>query len=113
MLIQVKDLNFVPKRHSDGAAGYDIYAIEDGYLQPNSLTKVNTGLKVDCPDNLGFMLFGRSGFAIKNLIEVETSIVKKGYIYLNMINNSDIPFYFKKGDRIAQMVCVELGELDS
>lgn len=112
MFIQVYDSKLVPKRQSVGAAGYDIYAIEDGIIPPKTMKKISTGLKVNCPENVGFMLFGRSGFAIKNLIGVERSIVKKGDIYLNMFNHSNMPFCFKKGERIAQMVCVELGEIN-
>lgn len=97
MFIKLENDAILPKRHSDGAAGYDLHAINDNILKPNILLEVHTGLHVKCPKGSGWMMFGRSGLALRHMIDVSHTILTEGEIIVYLYNRGTEDFYIKKG----------------
>lgn len=94
----------IPKRHSEGAAGYDLHSISDGIVQPHSTLSLNLGFTLKMPKNMIGILNGRSGFALKNGIHVPNSyVVDNNEVIVNLVNLSNVPFHFQKGVRITQI----------
>lgn len=99
----------VPERQSDGAAGYDIYSTEAGVILPKERKTIRTGLRWNIPSCTLGMVFGRSGLAMRNWIEVMDS-----YIYpevseelvVTLVNNGSKVFEYEEGSRIAQVVFI-------
>lgn len=100
-----------PKRHSDGAAGYDLHSITAGVVPPHSTVTLNLGFSLKMPQNLIGYICGRSGFAIRNGINVENSyVLNDSEVVINIVNHSSEPFQFEKGMRIAQIFFPKIDE---
>lgn len=100
----------IPIRHSEGAAGYDLSALKCGKINPNEILEVGTGLIFQIPKGTVGIVFGRSGLAVKNGLEIVNSKVfpdSKEELVVKVLNNSNKPFEFEAGSRIAQMVLIE------
>jgi dUTP pyrophosphatase len=99
----------IPRRQSKGAAGYDICAVEPGTIPPRGRARIRSGLSWDIPPTVIGLVQGRSGLASRNCIEVADSYVYPGVqeeLEVTLINNSEVPFEYQGGDRIAQLVFV-------
>jgi len=109
--------------------GFDLYAIEDIVLQPGVPAKVRTGIAVEAPPGVGFILGDRSSMAAKgityaggridagyrgeilvcliNTNQPEYAIVAvrndAGLIVDVLLDKSDVAVAIRKGDKIAQM----------
>lgn len=93
-----------PKRHSAGAAGYDLHTIAGGSVAPQTTLAINLGFCLRVPTGMFGYICGRSGHALKNGISVENSYVtNNSEVCVNLCNRSNVPFTFEKGDRIAQL----------
>lgn len=137
--LQVKKLHpnaILPTRATMYDAGYDLYALEDGEINPNEKEIIGTGIAVRIPQlEYPFKVYGsirsRSGLSAKNNLEVGAGVVDLGYsreikVILYNHNKSEIEkkeeynsqgdfshmgeyetgeiFYYKAGDRVAQLV---------
>ncbi len=95
----------VPKRQTNGAAGYDIHTISSGVIPPFTLKQIKPGFKLNMYDGIIGVIFARSGLNIKNGIEIKNSYVNDDEeIVINVYNNSNNTFVYQKGMRIAQLV---------
>lgn len=100
----------IPIRHSEGAAGYDLSAVKCGKINPKEILEVCTGLIFSIPQGTIGIVFGRSGLAVKNGLEIINTKVfpgSKEELVVKLLNNSNKPFEFEAGSRIAQMVLIE------
>ncbi|GHV49410.1 deoxyuridine 5'-triphosphate nucleotidohydrolase [Spirochaetia bacterium] len=121
----------LPTRGSSKSAGMDIYSAQDIEIKAGQTAKVHTDLKVNLPENHYGQLLSRSGLALK-MIVVEGGVIDEDYegelkvllrnqkqpynylskLFFNIISNFgitynyDTSYYVKKGDRIAQLVCI-------
>jgi dUTP pyrophosphatase len=94
----------MPKTHSLGAAGYDLFSICDGVVPPLSTVGVKLGFSLHLPSNLVGILCGRSGIGKNHGVTVINSYVKSNdEITVYLKNCSEVPFNFEKGMRIAQL----------
>lgn len=101
----------LPKRHSDGAAGYDLHSVSSGTIPPHTTMALRLGFSLELPRTLLGYVCGRSGLALRNGIEVSSSYARNGEeveIYLH--NSLGEPFHFEKGSRIAQLVFVRTAD---
>lgn len=108
----------LPQRNNNqllvGDTGYDIYAVEDVHIEPHSTNIVPIGL------DIGFIQPGywiriesRSGMFFRNGITAFNGVVDncyRGKLGAALINNTDVPYLVKAGDRIAQLVIYKLIE---
>ena len=114
-IMKMKDEAIIPRKGSDGAAGYDLCACfdEDGKkkLWPHETLKVPTGIAVAIPTGYFGAIFARSGLATKqglrpaNCVGVIDSDYR-GEISVALYNDSNIERDIYTGDRIAQLVII-------
>lgn len=107
-----KNIN-LPKRKTEGSAGYDIESAVDIDIPPNRMKAVATGLKVRLNHNEFLAVFIRSSMAIKHGIILVNGVgiidadyynneENEGHFLCVLYNMGDKVFHIKKGDRIAQ-----------
>jgi dUTP pyrophosphatase len=100
-----------PKRMSDGAAGYDLFAVLDEklLLRPGHRHAVPTGIAISLPRGYEAQIRPRSGLAIKYGLAVLNSPGTidsdyRGEIKVILINLGHEDVAIEHGMRIAQMV---------
>ena len=105
-----------PKRMTDGAAGYDLFALNDEKIKANETKVIKTGIYVELPDGWEMQIRPRSGLSVKfDVLQVLGTIDSdyRGEIGVIIKNVGSVPFTINAQDRIAQAVFnrVELPEL--
>jgi dUTP pyrophosphatase len=108
LLIKRLDNNAkLPIRGSDLATGIDIMANQDIIIPAKQRAPISTGIALaTLPGNYA-SITPRSGLAVKYGIDIAAGVIDKDYcgeIKVVLINNSDIPFQVRPGDRIAQLI---------
>ena len=103
----------LPRRGSDFAAGYDLYAAPEGGgsvpIAPHETAMIGTGLAAAIPAGYFGGIFARSGLASKqglrpaNCVGVIDSDYR-GECTVALHNDTDEPRVIRSGDRIAQLV---------
>jgi dUTP pyrophosphatase len=97
----------------EGDAGLDLQARRLVVLGPGERVSVPTGIAVAIPDGFAGLVLPRSGHARRSGIGLVNSpgLIDSGYrgeIEVLLINHGDEPVRFEAGDRIAQLVIVEV-----
>jgi dUTP pyrophosphatase len=108
----------LPARAYHGDAGLDLSACERVELAPGERAVVGTGLAVAIPDGYAGFVQPRSGLADRHGLTVVNSpgLIDSGYrgelkvILLN--TDAEHPFVVEPGMRIAQLVVLEVPELE-
>jgi len=108
----------VPERAYDGDAGLDLASCERVELGPGERAVVGTGLAVAIPEGYAGFVQPRSGLADRHGISIVNSpgLIDSGYrgelkvILLN--TDRSVPFVVEPGMRIAQLVVLEVPEVD-
>ena len=113
----------LPRRHTQGSAGFDLCAAEEATIAAHGFGSVGTGLAVELPEGTEAEIRPRSGLAAKHGIGVLNSPGTidsdyRGEIRVVLFNASDRDYSIRREDRIAQLVFsvltdVELVETDS
>lgn len=96
-----------PSRGSEGAAGWDLYAIEDAYIGPGERQLIDTGISTEFSDSIVGKIKPRSGLAYKYGIDVMAGVIDSDFrdsIKVLLINHGNEPFVVSPGDRIAQII---------
>jgi dUTP pyrophosphatase len=107
-----------PLRAHPGDAGCDLFAAEAASLGPGERASVGTGIAVEIPEGSAGLVLPRSGLAAKHGISVVNApgLIDAGYrgelrvLLLNTDKNAT--FEIEPGDRIAQLVIVEIGDAE-
>ena len=97
----------LPKRSTDGAAGYNLCASQDCTIPAGGKGLVKTGLSISFPIGLYARIAPRSGLALKKFIDVGAGVVDNDYcgeVGVILFNHGDQNFEVKMGDRIAQLI---------
>ena len=102
----------LPTRAHADDAGLDLYALDDGVLDPGERASVRTGIAVEIPVGQAGLVLPRSGLARRHGISVVNApgLIDAGYrgevevLLLNTDRSSS--FSIAAGDRIAQLVIV-------
>jgi dUTP pyrophosphatase len=108
----------LPQRNNNeplvGDTGYDIYAVEDAYIDPHSTKIVHIGLDIGYIEKgYWIRIESRSGMFFRNGITAFPGVIDcsyRGKLGAALINNTDNPYKVNKGDRIAQLVVYKLIE---
>jgi dUTP pyrophosphatase len=98
----------LPTLGSDGAAGFDLYSVDNIEILPNSRKLVSTGISIKLPVGVYGRVAPRSGLAVKNGIHVGAGVIDSDYrgeIKVLLFNLSNEKFTIRTGDRIAQLIC--------
>ena len=108
--MRIKRLNTqpLPKRETDGSAGYDLRASAGAYcLMPGERGLVETGFAWEIPTGMVGMIRPRSGLACREGLDVLAGVIDSDYrgeVKVLLVNLGDKPIEIKAGDRIAQIV---------
>lgn len=110
--IEVGENGFLPKKATDGSAGYDLCASESFTIAPKERKLIPTGVKIGLPCGYEAQIRPRSGLALKKGITVLNTPGTidsdyRGEIFVILYNTSETEWSFDRGERIAQMVIKE------
>jgi dUTP pyrophosphatase len=115
---RLRDDAVVPVRAYEGDAGLDLTACERVELGPGERALVGTGLAVAIPEGYAGFVQPRSGLAAKNGLTIVNTpgLVDSGYrgeLKVILLNTDERdPFVVEPGMRIAQLVVLELPDVD-
>ena len=107
-----------PTRAHPGDAGCDLYAAEAVRLEPGERASVGTGIAVEIPEGSAGLVIPRSGLAAKHGISVVNApgLIDAGYrgeVRVLLLNTDPAEaFEVAPGDRIAQLVIVQVGDAE-
>src|SRR3954468_348622 len=115
---RLTDTARAPKRAHPGDAGCRLFAAEAARLEPGERASVGTGIAVEIPEGSAGLVVPRSGLAAKHGISVVNApgLIDAGYrgevrvLLLNTDPNE--AFEVAPGDRIAQLVIVQVGDAE-
>lgn len=102
-----------PSYGTPASVGLDLPLQDDLYIAPQSTVMADTGFIVQWPEGVFGMIVPRSSTGKKGVMLANTlGVVDPDYcgptdtLKLLIRNLTDQPVYFKKGDRLAQLVLV-------
>ncbi len=120
MNIKIKKLNpqaKLPTQGSLGAAGYDLYSLEDvdmsAYYLEDKAHLLKTGLAMSIPDGYVGLIFPRSGLHKRHLTLANcVGVIDSDYrgevkVPLKCTDNMDTNQFVVTGDRVAQILFVK------
>jgi dUTP pyrophosphatase len=102
----------LPKYALQGDAAFDLLASEPVTLKPSERVQVKTGLKMEIPDGYVGFIWDKSGLSHKAGLKTLGGVIDSGYrgeVMVGMINLSDAPYTFERGNKVAQM-CIQKKE---
>ncbi len=95
-----------PKKGTEGAAYYDLYAAEQAIIDVDTIKPVTTGWNIEVPFGWFLDIRPRSGLAIKGItVNNSPGTVDddyRGELKVILVNHGLLPHEVKVGDRIAQ-----------
>lgn len=101
-----------PTRADTGSAGWDLYAKSDGAILPHQHLLVPTDLTFEIPQQWVGFIKDRSSMAWKNKVHTHAGVIDSSYranVGIVLENTTDTNFEYKRGDRIAQIVFLYVG----
>jgi dUTP pyrophosphatase len=110
MELEVKRLctqAILPRRATNGSAGYDLYCIDNLTIPPGELICASTGIAVKLPLGTYGRVASRSGIAVKYNVHVGAGVVDPDYtgeIKVVLCNNGPDTVRFNALERIAQLI---------
>lgn len=104
----------LPTRAHPGDAGLDLYALEDAVLASGERAALRTGIALEIPDGQAGLVLPRSGLAARSGITLINApgLIDSGYrgevLVLALNTDPDRSHRISAGDRIAQLVLVDV-----
>lgn len=116
---KLRDNAIIPKKMSQHAAGYDLYAANQDaiILKKGEVFAVPTGLAMSIPIGYEGQIRPRSGLALKHYISVLNApgtidADYRGEIKIILFNAGKEDFSIEPGMRIAQMIISKCADVD-
>ena len=107
-VIKINPLATLPARGTPGAAGYDLFSIDNYVVLPGRRVVVSTGITIQLPPGTYGRIAPRSGLAVKHGLDVLAGVVDPDYTgeVKVVLQNTDMnqPFVIRPGYRIAQLI---------
>lgn len=100
----------IPEKAHGEDGGFDLFAPESAYIEPNGSVVINTGVHVELPPNTAGFLMSKSGLYIKHGIS-STGLIDVGYtgaIRVKLQNHKSSGYLVNKGDKISQLVILPI-----
>ncbi len=97
----------LPERQSAGAAGHDIYAVEDMLVPARGRALVRTGIALAIPAGFEGQVRPRSGLALRYGVRAHFGTIDSDYrgeLQVLLHNDAAEDYKVQAGDRIAQLV---------
>jgi len=113
----------LPKRETQGAAGYDFYLLEDLSLAPGEVKKVATGVKAKMPLDEVLFLIVRSSVGFKYNVRLVNQVGvidadyydnpdNEGEIFYKVQNEGEEVREFKAGESLVQGIFLKYLTVD-
>ncbi|KAI5171045.1 dUTP pyrophosphatase [Nematocida sp. LUAm3] len=96
-----------PKQATEASAGYDLYSVEEGVIQPGERKKISVGICIEIPKGHYGQVGSRSGLCLKHGVITLGGIIDSDYrgeLFVLLLNTGSLPFTYGVNDRIAQLV---------
>ena len=111
----------MPRRMSDGAAGFDLFANRTMAVHRGETAKIPCGFRIEVPEGYEAHIRPRSGYGSRGILvpnapgTIDSDY--RGEVCVLLLNISGDALQIRRGDRIAQMVIqavpqVELVEVE-
>ena len=97
----------LPSKANESDAGWDLYASDDGVIEPGSKELIGTDIALAIPEGYVGLIWDRSGMAAKKGIHRFAGVIDSGYrgeIKVCLWNSSDKYCVVNAGERIAQIL---------
>jgi dUTP pyrophosphatase len=97
----------LPSYATDGSAGLDLHAIEEGVLAPGGRARVKTGIAIQLPRGYEAQVRPRSGLSYVHGVAAVVGTVDSDYrgeVCVVLVNSSRDTYHYSRADRIAQLV---------
>lgn len=106
----------LPTYATEGAAAFDLRAIDEGEVGAYGANTFRTGLAFEVPPGHVLLIFSRSGHGFKNDLRLANCVGVidpdyRGEVSVKVTNDGLIRFGFEPGDRIAQAMIVEIPKI--
>lgn len=104
-----------PCRVTSGAAGHDLTADVTTTIPASTRSLINTGVQMAIPTGYVGIIKSRSSMAFKHCLDVEAGVIDSDYrgeVKVLLHNDSADECVVHKGDRVAQMLLVEVPEFE-
>jgi dUTP pyrophosphatase len=114
---RLRDEASLPSARHPGDAGLDLRAAEGTKVEPGQRAMVPTGVAVAIPEGHAGLVLPRSGLAAKRGLTLANApgLIDAGYrgeVIVAVVNlDRDEPVVIEPGDRIAQLVVIEVPEV--
>lgn len=120
--VKIKKLDeraIIPQYQSEGAACFDLHAIEDGLVHVNGTFR--TGLAMEIPEGYVMLVFSRSGHGFSKDIRLANCVGVidsdyRGEIKVKLTNDNFRPYIrtmdVQVGDRIAQGMILPIPKVE-
>lgn len=107
----------VPQYATEGAACFDIHAIEPGTVTHFGATTFRTGLAFEVPEGYALMIYSRSGQGFKNGHRLANCVGVldsdyRGELMVRLHNDKPIGYEYDAGDRIAQAMLIQVPKVE-
>ena len=115
---RLSDAARAPERAHDHDAGWDLRASEPAVIGPGERASVGTGIAVAIPEGCAGLVLPRSGLAARHGITLTNApgLIDAGYrgeVRVLLLNTDrSQPFEIAVGDRIAQLVIVDVPDVE-
>ena len=114
-VVKVHDKAILPSKATAGAAAYDLYAVENQVIEPYTSTKIPLGICVAIPLGMYGRIAGRSGLALNQGVFIGGGVIDSDYrqecgVIAVVISTES--FKIKVGDRIAQLIMEQIGNVE-
>ena len=114
----------LPKRATQGSAGYDFFSPIDFSLAPGETIKIPTGIRVLLPPDKFLLIVPRSGLGFKYRVQLDNTVGvidsdysnsdNEGHIWIKITNDSNKgkSLVINQGDAIAQGIILQYEKTD-
>ena len=105
--IVLDDGAFVPERAHEADAGYDLKTPFDTVIRPGGSAIIDTGVHIAIPMGYFGKIESKSGLNVNHGIVSCGGVIDSGYtgsIRVKLYNFGRLPYTFRTGDKIAQLI---------
>jgi len=98
---------FVPKRATKSAAGFDLVTSETVHVPPGTAFKIPTGVRLEIPEGYHAEIKSRSSTIFKTCLLVINGVIDSDYrgeLMISVFNTAEHTQVVLEGARIAQIV---------
>lgn len=110
---KVSNNAFLPEKIHKSDAGYDLRTPYDFSLNPNETKLIDFGFRIELLPGYAAFIMNRSGIVLNYGVSMKLAVGLidssfRGNIVAPFLNTTNDNIYFKRGDRISQMVIMKV-----